>query len=542
MIILFVTVSGCRNDYMTIDELAAEVTTAPTGFTYIQPTPDTAITPEPAAVVEAVEPTPGLAGIGSGDESMLPTLLAVDDKPDEAAVIPTPALVHNPPKNNSSTATTVYNTQAGDTLPALAARFGVTVDEITSRSDLPATGFLDPKLVLMIPTKQGEMSSSKVLMPDSEVVFSPSGLDLDVSAFVQEAGGYLSTYKEYLNSSGWLDGAGVIEKVAVENSINPRVLLSMLEYRSGWVYGQPANEKIKHFPMGHPDELRLGLYPQLTWAVSQLNVGYYGWREGILTSIEFIDGSVLPAAPELNAGTFGIQYLFARMLSRDEWEKAMYSDESFSQLHSRMFGNPELRAMVTEPLFPATLEQPSFILPIEPDKIWSYTGGPHSAWGAQGARAAIDLSPSSSASGCISSAEWVLSATSGLVVRTGGGVVVLDLDGDGNEQTGWNILYMHIATQDRVELGEFIEQGVRIGHPSCEGGVSTGTHFHMARKYNGEWILAGGPLPLNMDGWQVTAAAQAYKGTLSKGDKTIIACTCATNETYITRTTEITPQ
>ena len=44
-------------------------------------------------------------------------------------------------------------------------------------------------------------------------------------------------------------------------------------------------------------------------------------------------------------------------------------------------------------------------------------------------------------------------------------------------------------------LDRLVETDDRIGHASCEGGVSTGTHLHFARKYNGEWVLADGPLP-----------------------------------------------
>ena len=129
-----------------------------------------------------------------------------------------------------------------------------------------------------------------------------------------------------------------------------------------------------------------------------------------------------------------------------------------------MFGNPWLRAVAIEPLFPATLQQPELILPIEQDEEWSLTGGPHSAWGNQGARAALDFAPGG-AKGCAISSEWVLAAASGVVARSGGGVVVLDLDGDGNEQTGWNLFYMHIATEDRPEVGQWLEQGDHLGHP-----------------------------------------------------------------------------
>ena len=33
-----------------------------------------------------------------------------------------------------------------------------------------------------------------------------------------------------------------------------------------------------------------------------------------------------------------------------------------------------------------------------------------------------------------------------------------------------------------------VNPGDNIGRPSCEGGFSNGTHLHLARRYNGEWI------------------------------------------------------
>ena len=96
---------------------------------------------------------------------------------------------------------------------------------------------------------------------------------------------------------------------------------------------------------------------------------------------------------------------------------------------------------------------------------------------------------------------WVVALADGLIVRSGNGAVIQDLDSDGFEQTGWTVLYLHIETRDRVEVGVKLKAGERIGHPSCEGGVSNGTHVHLARRYNGEWIAADGQIPFNLDGW-----------------------------------------
>jgi murein DD-endopeptidase MepM/ murein hydrolase activator NlpD len=109
------------------------------------------------------------------------------------------------------------------------------------------------------------------------------------------------------------------------------------------------------------------------------------------------------------------------------------------------------------------------------------------------------------------------------------------LNGDGFEQTGWVVLYQHIATKGRIPVGTWVNAGDRIGHPSCEGGLATGTHVHIARKYNGEWVSAGDPLPFVLSGWTAHAGDHLRQGTLTKGDQTITASSVGSHESQIIR-------
>jgi LasA protease len=113
-----------------------------------------------------------------------------------------------------------------------------------------------------------------------------------------------------------------------------------------------------------------------------------------------------------------------------------------------MFGYPFDWAI--EPLMPETLSQPNFILPFEPGQSWSYTGGPHGGWDSGSAWAAIDFAPPGEPIGCGQTEAWVTAVADGKIVRSENGAVVQDLDGDGLEQTGWTILYMHIESRERV--------------------------------------------------------------------------------------------
>jgi murein DD-endopeptidase MepM/ murein hydrolase activator NlpD len=421
----------------------------------------------------------------------------------------------------SQNAPILYYAQSGDSLDVLALRFGVSVTDITSPDLLPDGGFLPEGQLLLIPSTLTDVSLNLRLFPDLEVINSPSAINFDLTGFIQQAGGKLATYYEGVRGHGYLTGSEIVQVVAQEFSIHPRLLLALLEYQSGWVYGYPATYNQEEYPMGFVRSGQDSLYKQLILAAGALGTGYYGWREGTLLALNFPDGTRLRLAPELNCGTVAWMYFFSRIKNFDTWNDALYSANSLLATYEAMFGNPWLIAQQYAALNIPPQEQPELALPFEPGVIWSFTSGPHAAWGAVEVRAALDFAPPMDTPGCGPTYAWVLASSPGMVVRSINGAVVVDMDGDGDERTGWNILYMHIATEGRVPVGTWVETGDRIGYPSCEGGRSTGTHTHIARKYNGEWIPADGPLAFNLGGWIAKADSQTYMGWLVKGDQVV---------------------
>ena len=436
------------------------------------------------------------------------------------------ALVEGLPESLSPAPTLLYYTQTGDWLPAVAKRFGVEVAEITSPKVLPQTGLLDTGTLLIIPDRRAETVQfvpALQLIPDSEVVLSATSLDFDITTYVRDAGGYLASYREYLGTTGWTSGAGVIERSAFENSVNPRLLLAILDYEARWVRGTPENKFRTEFPLGYENFRNKGMFQQLAWGINQLSMGYYGWRTGSITELVFSNGTRLQLEPTLNAGTVALMYYFSRQHSLNEWLRIMDQTSGFMSYYQNMFGDPWTRADRIGPLFPPALSQPQMVLPFEPRSPWAFTGGPHAAWEHDGPLAALDFAPATEKTGCGVADQWILATAPGLVVRSGHGIVVVDLDGDGSEQTGWNILYMHVANRDRVGVGQWVEMSDPIGHASCEGGISTGTHMHIARKYNGEWIAADGPISFVLSGWKAVAGEKPYEGSLVKDNRVITA-------------------
>lgn len=416
----------------------------------------------------------------------------------------------------------VYYTQSGDTLPAVAKRFGVDPEQISSSQPLAPEALLPVGQELQIPNTLGEMQFSDFLLPDSEIIYSPSTTDFQVGDFIEDGGGYLSTYSEKVNGK-LLSGEEIVQKVAVENSINPRLLLALLEYRSGWVFGDPLDAALINYPIGFNVPDYKGLYYELVLTATHLGVGYYGWRAGSLTSLRFEDGSAARLSPGLNAGTVALQNFFAKLSDQDEWREYLYGEEGFIPLHQQMYGDPWMREAQAGPILPSDLSQPDLELPFAPGERWSFTGGPHLAWNSGSPRGAIDFSPVTGQSPCTASKAWVTASAPGQVTRSADNVVALDLDGDGDEGTGWVLVYLHIAEEDSVQAAQQVDLDRQLGHPSCERGNSTGTNVHIARKYNGEWIAADGPLPFILSGWEVEAGQRSYQGQLVKDDKVVSA-------------------
>jgi hypothetical protein len=366
-------------------------------------------------------------------------------------------------------------------------------------------------------------------------VYSPSAVDFDIEAYVNSAGGRLNTYTEWMTTVGTITGAEGVKRISLDSSINPRLLLALIQYYTGWVQGQSKPGLDEKYLFGYHDPANTTLYQQLRLVIQDLLTGYYGWRAGNLDHLTFPDGTTLRLASDLNAGSVALQYFFSRHYNFADWQQVIDPVTGFLSLYNSMFGNSLENAKERGPLFPSNLVQPTFTLPFEVGALWAYTGGPHPAWEAESALGAVDFAPAADASGCAVSNAWVVAIAPGQIVRSESSYVVLDLDGDGYEQTGWVVIYQHIGTKDRIKSGIWVNAGDRIGHPSCEGGMATGTNLHIARKYAGEWVAAGGPLPFVLSGWTAHSGKAPYQGTLTKGDKTITANQTGVRESQITR-------
>ncbi len=451
------------------------------------------------------------------------------------------AAVNSQPPNNL----TEYVVAWGDTLSRIASIHGLSIETLMATNDLRNPDLLSVGQIIKLPAPPDANGPAFHILPDTRLVRSDSAQSFDVQGFIENQPGVLRTMVATA-ASRRADGSSVnielsaseiVQRVSLEFSVDPRVLLAFLEYRAGLLSKLDVSQEQMLYPLFSPDTSdgigRPGLYAQLVWLADQLNYGYYGKKYRGDVIVDFADGSRLLYHPDLNAGSAAIQHVFARMTSGAGWERDV-GDSGFYHLYQDQFGDPFAD---NEQEDSAPLQQPELSLPFRPGEVWRFTGGFHGGWGNGSAWASVDFAPPEEAGPvhyCYTSTFPVTAVARGKIARLSEGAVILDLDLDGNEGSGWTILYLHVTHAESREDGQIVETGEILGYPSCEGGYSTATHLHIARRYNGEWIPAdcvhcSSALqvpPFTMSGWRVVGLKnQAYQGYMvnSADNRSVIA-------------------
>jgi hypothetical protein len=424
-----------------------------------------------------------------------------------------------------------YIAQSSDSLDLLAVRFGASPEEILwANPEIPAdVTTLPPGFPMKMPIYYEPLWGTEFQMiPDAAFVYGPDLLDFDLKAFLESTPGWFKNYRASIGGNT-LDAAGVINYYSLNYSLNPKLLLALVEFQTGALTNPQRTPAIEDSFLGFENYHR-GVHLQISYASDLLNDAFYRYFNGEMTSIEHLDGTIENIDPWQNSATVALQYYFSLIMNKEEYARAI-GPEGYAKTFFDLFGDPWRRNTT---VIPGNLTQPTLILPFSPDTIWAYTGGPHTGWGTRKPWAAVDFAPPSETQGCVETEQFATAIADGVVARIDVGTVMLDLDGDGDERTGWVILYLHIAEEGRVGQGAVLKQGDIIGHPSCEGGSATGTHVHIARKYNGQWIpAASSVLPFKMNGWIPVEGNRPYEGLLVRGSQVVRASVLSDSQSMI---------
>jgi LysM repeat protein len=173
-----------------------------------------------------------------------------------------------------------YTVVSGDSLARIALRHQVSVGQILSANpDLKDPNLIEPGQKLIISACQRERAGDQFQdNPRRGTVLQPSAVGFDTFAVTAQFAGKLSSFSETLEDETTLGGAEIVQRVADEFSVNPRLLLAVLEYRSGWVSSAGKTGISEDYPLGLKDANRKGLYKQLSWAANEMTRGYTLWE------------------------------------------------------------------------------------------------------------------------------------------------------------------------------------------------------------------------------------------------------------------------
>jgi LysM repeat protein len=146
-----------------------------------------------------------------------------------------------------------YIAQTGDTVPGIASHFNTTVDEILAANTFIPTDAttMPPGMPMKIPIYyQPFWGSQYQIIPDSLFINGPAQVGFDTSGFVAEHPGWLKGYLEYA-FDGNRTGAEIIDYVALNFSISPRLLLTLLEYQDGALSLPTLPDESRQYPLGY---------------------------------------------------------------------------------------------------------------------------------------------------------------------------------------------------------------------------------------------------------------------------------------------------
>ena len=362
-------------------------------------------------------------------------------------------------------------------------------------------------------------AASSTLLANGQFVNGPNVGVFDTTQYLQDLESPLIEY------------ATPVDDQAGYYSINPRVLLTILELKSGVVTGKSS---VPQNLLGYRDIE--DVEAQLQQLGQELFTVFYQYLYAPAAAPElrvtFNNGESLVLEAQDNAATLALKAALAPLSSQSEWLILVSATEpgGFTQTYRRLFPESDplddSNVIIPTTAPPATL----FKLPFSSGDTWAFTGGPHPNTGSSACGtapwSAVDFAPTNTGacSNPVPTTRWITSPAAGTVPSTGvrcNGCLV-----EVRHTGGWGSYFYHVANP-QVSNGQAVAQDQRIGNPSCRptshgacgscGGSATGIHQHYSLTYNGAHVAIAGTA---FEGW-VVHATTCYNGYLEKNGQQI---------------------
>ncbi len=351
----------------------------------------------------------------------------------------------------------------------------------------------------MIPAPTARLSTpTAVALPTATALSWPAGnlpaILVADDRFSYEEGFYAAEVQAFLEAQGSILARTTVEVGQGEDlfshalvghsirySLNPKVLLALLEVQSGAIRNGDLAPGALDWAFGYHDPQWQGLDWQLQWATYTLADGLRGADE---SPPLLLDGTLAPIPGEANPATQAVLYLLAHTADRRRFSQ-LRSDGagSFVRTYRELFDqDPRLplgdwapeRGPFLRPPYAGQAALSAYFdheYPIfqENGSLLPYTGeaGHYAYDGHDGWDYVLDAgAPALAAAG----GQVVFAGMLDTLCPTPAGLIVLDHD------EGYRTLYWHLQRIE-VEEGQEVAQGERIGLVGSTG-CSTGPHLH----------------------------------------------------------------
>jgi murein DD-endopeptidase MepM/ murein hydrolase activator NlpD len=362
-----------------------------------------------------------------------------------------------------------------------------------------------PVLGALWPVPVMQVDNPPPLVSDGSFVWGPQERDFDIAAFL---------YRRHSPLAAYADDVAIW---ASYSSVNPKVLLAVLELRYQLVSGTPANLS--------PDEIRGTIE---TTAIDLATSFYqhlytYGARRTPAGSkntsppaIVFADGSTAQINGVQSSGSFAVAAALAMRLSLSDWQRAISSQDSggFRRIFGTMFSSTDPLATNNNIDPPAAPAADLLQMPFPQQADW-YFGGPHS-WNGDSTPPFSSMDFYLGGATCSAPPSlYAVAAAGGTAIHPSNYSCWLEIDHGG----GWKTSYYHL--RDTYAGGTAL-RNMPMGSIACElcaGGWASGPHVHFSLKYNGAYVSLEG---VRLSGWTVHVGPTAYtSGSITRDGVTL---------------------
>ena len=333
------------------------------------------------------------------------------------------------------------------------------------------------------------------ILTDDQFVWGPQVKSFDLGRFLKGRKSGLAAYTEDL--ALWAD----------YSSVNPQVLLTVLELRYGLVTNFPAEADaatVRSQIQTTAIDLATAFYDHLyTWGARSPQGAT---AQGSPPALALQDGSTVQITRPVSSGTYAISSVLgaASTLPTLQALTSPTSTDGFTAIFGSLFTGSDPLA-TNNPINPAALPPDSlFQFPFPLGATW-YFSGPHSWNGGSSPPPFSSIDFYQGGATCAAPPSlYAVAAAGGSAYHPYGYTCWLEIDHGG----GWTSSYYHLLN---LTSGGAMSRNARLGSIACEtcaGGFATGPHVHWSLKYNGAYVSLEG---VKLSGWTIHVGPTAVR-------------------------------